>query len=964
MEVATLGLKVDGSPVDKASTSLDRFTKSADNAEHAATDMGRGVDRAGKRAEARLARVDRGAQAVAGSFRLVTAALAAAATGFGVGRLVSETAAFEQSLLGLQVVSGATAAQMRELEDQSRALGATSMFSAQQAADAQNFLAMAGFNVNETLSATPGILELAAAGSLDLATAADLASNVLGGFRLEAEELARVNDVLASAAANSNTNIQQLGQALSFAAPIAAAAGVSIEETAAAVGVLSDAGLQGSRAGTGLLGVIRQLSNLTPAATEALGSYGLTADEVNIETEGLATVLERLRNANINAADSFKIFGSEAGPAAQILASGAVRVNEFTGELELAEGAAQRAALILGSGLTGSMRSFGSAVAEASLQLGRDSGLSAALADVIDSATGVISVYNGMLPQFVEANNLTDRQANNLQTMAGALSTTASVAGGAAAAYAAYRTAIVAATVAQWAFNTAVSANPLGAFITVAGAATGAIYAFREELGLVDYAAQTAAAAIDDSTRAIKSGSRAALDSSYESLVLSLQEVSLQAQEAQLQLQELQAREQFYAKSHGGVADSVSGAIEQQEAAYQGLIERQISLQAQMEANRSRRESLTASEQEGTETMETMVVTADRLAESTIGVAKSQREAQVETDRFESSVQSLMDTLFPLQANLREYQEEQVLLNQAYDQGLISLDQYTEGMKRLREERLLSEDRPDQAYDILSGPTGMGQGDDPDQSSWDQWLESAQTAFTDFDSMAASTAENFQRGFGDAFESMIFDSQSFRESMFNLFDGIARSLVSALGEMAAQWVAYQAVQATLGQTAQAASAASAAATGTAIAAAYAPAAAMASLASFGANAAPAAAGIASTTALSQSLASAGRFAGLFDNGGTIPAGQWGIAGERGPEIIQGPANITSRRDTADIMNGAQGGMPVDVRVTNNGEPKRAHARSRTEEGRLIIDIMLEDLAGDGRYARALQSGTNVQRRGR
>ncbi|WP_438455302.1 phage tail tape measure protein [Vreelandella venusta] len=411
--------------------------------------------------------------------KIALGAAAAAVGGFSVGRVVTETASFEQSLLKLQVVSGATATQMAALESQSRQLGATSVFSAKQAADAQNFLAMAGLNVNEVLSATPGILQLATAGQMDLASAADLASNVLGGFRLEVGELNRVNDVLAATAAKSNTSISQLGDALSYAAPIAATAGVSIEQTAAAIGVLSDAGLQSSRAGTGLLGFIRQLSNLTPDATAALGRYGLTSAEVNVEQEGLIAVLDRLQQANINTADSFKIFGSEAGPAAQILAAGAVRVNEFTGELELAEGTAERAALVLGSGLEGSFRSLNSAIGESILQLGRDSGMSAALQEVINTATGVISVYNGMLPQFREANDLTEDQARNLNTTATAISLTAGAVGGLTSAYVGLTAATWAAHAAQTAFVRIMRVNPIVLAAGAIASLSGALYTAR-----------------------------------------------------------------------------------------------------------------------------------------------------------------------------------------------------------------------------------------------------------------------------------------------------------------------------------------------------------------------------------------------------------------------------------------------------------------------------------------------------
>src|SRR5690625_450768 len=232
-----------------------------------------------------------------GRLRSVVGLLAAGIGGIGFSRIIRETAGFEDSMLGLQAVSRATAQQMKTLEDQARSLGATSMFSAQHAGDAQRFLAMAGLEVNEVLSATPGILRLATAGQIDLANAADIASNVLGGFRLEVEELNRVNDVLAATAAGSNTSIEQLGQALSFAAPLAASAGVSIEETAAASGTLSDAGLQGSRAGTGLVGVSRQLSNVTPAAAAALQSYGVTVADVDVSSRGLGEVLETLGGA-------------------------------------------------------------------------------------------------------------------------------------------------------------------------------------------------------------------------------------------------------------------------------------------------------------------------------------------------------------------------------------------------------------------------------------------------------------------------------------------------------------------------------------------------------------------------------------------------------------------------------------------------------------------------------------------
>lgn len=434
-----------------------------------------------KRLDGQLERTERRGQAASGAMMSVSRAVglvAAAAGGLTFGRIIRETAGFEDSMLGLQAVSGATAEQMARLEKQARTLGATSMFSAQQAGDAQRFLAQAGLDANEVLSATPGILQLATAGQLDLARAADIASNVLGGMRLEVTELNRVNNVLAATASGSNTNIEQLGQALSFAAPFAASAGVSIEEAAAAIGVMSDAGIQASRAGTGLVGVIRQLSRVTPGAAEALAQAGLSVEDVNIEANGLQTVLDRLRRAGLTTGQAIEIFGSEAGAAAQVLFNGSERVAEFSSELGNADGEAERMAQTIGSGLTGSMRSFNSMLSESLIALGKDEGVASGFQAVIDSASGVLAVYNDMLPEFVEANDLTETQADNLELMAAGLK----AAGAGALAIGGVTTALKAATVAQIAFNAAARANPYILAATAIAAAGAALWSFIDDM--------------------------------------------------------------------------------------------------------------------------------------------------------------------------------------------------------------------------------------------------------------------------------------------------------------------------------------------------------------------------------------------------------------------------------------------------------------------------------------------------
>lgn len=379
-------------------------------------------------AEQHLSRLDRelqrldgrgsAATAMMGKMSLAIGAISAAAGGLGFHRIIRETASFEDAMLGLQAVSGATASQMAELEKQARTLGATSSFSAEQAGNAQRYLAMAGLEVNEVLSATPGILKLAVAGQLDLATAADIASNVLGGMNMEVSELNRVNDILAATASGANTNIRQLGEALSYAAPFASKAGLSLEETAAAIGAMSDAGIQASRAGTGLVGILAQLADATPKAQAAIEGADLSMEQLDINARGLQPVLDDLRGANLTLGEALQIFGREAGAAALNVINASEGVAEFTEGLRDAEGAAEEMSLIIGSGLTGSMKGLSSMLSESIISLGRDDGLAAGFQSVTDTATGMLAVYNGMLPAFAEANNLTEAQTDRIEALA------------------------------------------------------------------------------------------------------------------------------------------------------------------------------------------------------------------------------------------------------------------------------------------------------------------------------------------------------------------------------------------------------------------------------------------------------------------------------------------------------------------------------------------------------------------
>ncbi|MDF3917525.1 phage tail tape measure protein [Salinicola salarius] len=481
----------------------------------------RTMERSFDRVEGSLSRVSAGVKTAIASMATITVA------GTAFKKVIQDTANFEQAMLQLQAVSGSTEDQMAKLEKQARELGATTQFSAQQAAEGQRFLAQAGFDANQILAATPGILQLATAGSLDLARAADIASNVLGQFQLPVSELSRVNDVLADSARSANTNIDQMAEALSMAGPIANSAGISLEETAAAIGTLSNAGIQGSRAGTGVLGVIRQLSNVTPQAEKVLAKYGLTVSDVNIETNGLSTVLDRLRGANMNTADSFAVFQSEAGPAAQILAANAAEVTKLSQRYVEATGTADEMAQKIGQGLAGAIRTFNSALGETILKTG-ESGVGGSFEYLIDTASGVLSAYNGMLDLFVKANDISEEQEAVIKGVADGLKVFAALLAGRVVGSLGTATAAMAA-------KTAASIRDLAATKAADAAEAG------RQAMLARTAAAEKTAEANNASLAAQRATSARLDAAAEASRLAAVKASLTAERA-LETQRLQSQ--------------------------------------------------------------------------------------------------------------------------------------------------------------------------------------------------------------------------------------------------------------------------------------------------------------------------------------------------------------------------------------------------------------------------------------
>lgn len=267
-------------------------------------------------------------------------------------------------------------AEMKALRDQARDLGAKTSFTATQAADAQGFLAMAGFNPQAIRDAMPGMLSLAKAGDTDLAQTADIGSNILTGFKLPAEQMNRVGDVLTGAFTRSNTSLYMLGETMKYVAPVAAGVGQDIETVAAMAGKLGDAGIQGSMGGTALRSIIGRLSAPPKMAADALEKLNIQTKDANGNLRQMPDILEELhkKTANMGNAERsgyFKqIAGEEAFSALQVLAAqaGSGELQKFVATLKQSAGEASKTAGDMANNLTGDLQALRSAWEDVGIQ--------------------------------------------------------------------------------------------------------------------------------------------------------------------------------------------------------------------------------------------------------------------------------------------------------------------------------------------------------------------------------------------------------------------------------------------------------------------------------------------------------------------------------------------------------------------------------------------------------------------
>lgn len=285
----------------------------------------------------------------------IAAAIAGYFTGKFFGDAIGSARDFETAMSAVQAASGATGAELQALRAAAEEAGASTKYSAVEAANALETLSKAGLSASESAQALPAVLDLASAGGVELGAAADYVTKAVNGMGLEFSEAGRVADVLAMGANASSTSVEGLAGALSYAAPLANTLGLSLEQTVAIIGKFADAGIDASRAGTALNAILAQFSNPASTFRKELAAAGITTGDFDEALRQLAASGPAGQRA-INAV------GTEAGPALRaLLNQGIGALDTLKGKLDESAGSAATFAKVMSDNLDGAAKGFGSA---------------------------------------------------------------------------------------------------------------------------------------------------------------------------------------------------------------------------------------------------------------------------------------------------------------------------------------------------------------------------------------------------------------------------------------------------------------------------------------------------------------------------------------------------------------------------------------------------------------------------
>ena len=281
--------------------------------------------------------------------------LSAAAAAVGAG-IIKTTADFDASMSKVAAVSGAAGEDFDKLRDKAREMGATTKFTASEAAEAMNYMAMAGWKTEDMLSGVGGIMSLAAASGEELGTTSDIVTDALTAFGLSAKDAGHFSDILASAASNANTNVAMMGESFKYAAPVAGSLGYSAEDIAVALGLMANSGIKASMAGTSLRNIFTRMAKPTKESAMAMERLGLSLDDGKGNMYSFRQIMNQLRQGFVQINMPIEEYDRRVEALDAALENGEIKQKAYNSSLEElnkqafgAEGAEKaRAAAMLG----------------------------------------------------------------------------------------------------------------------------------------------------------------------------------------------------------------------------------------------------------------------------------------------------------------------------------------------------------------------------------------------------------------------------------------------------------------------------------------------------------------------------------------------------------------------------------------------------------------------------------------
>ena len=373
MAVADYSLLVNVEAIDKASAVFDKISKNVGT-------FKKDLEGAGTSGKTSMESLGQSMQQVGTKMTATGKVMTATVTTpiVALGTAAVKTAAdFDTQMSKVQAISGATGSDMQKLRDKAREMGAKTKFSASEAGQGFEYMAMAGWKTGDMLDGIEGIMNLAAASGENLGTTSDIVTDALTAFGLKAKDSGHFADVLAAASSNANTNVSMMGETFKYAAPIAGSLGYSAEDTALAIGLMANSGIKASQAGTSLRTIMSKLTGDVKISGKAIGDVTIATANADGTMRPFKDILMDCRAAFSKLTDEEKVSAAESlvGKNAMsgflaLMNAGEGDVSKLTKALNGCDGASKKMADTMNDNLEGQLTILKSQLQELAISFG------------------------------------------------------------------------------------------------------------------------------------------------------------------------------------------------------------------------------------------------------------------------------------------------------------------------------------------------------------------------------------------------------------------------------------------------------------------------------------------------------------------------------------------------------------------------------------------------------------------